>query len=467
MLAISNYINYITFFLSLICLLIVLLRGDWKLPMIFLFASTSILFLQNIALIIYQTNYYLKFTYLIRVPGPFLYLGGPTIYLFVRTLFYNEHKLRRWDFLHFLPFIMNVVELMPFYLSSPEFKIKTLEVIVSGKLINYDLYREGLLGTIWHTILRVISWAIYAFFSCLIYVRFRRQIKSNLITDFESKFRFIRLFLTLRIVGFILAIIAVSFNTVANSIFFVMILNNLVNLLVVLLLFIKFPEFIYGNSVQKGSNIQREGLMNIALSQSIYLRLLESSKYDINILIDNNFKVQYYDKLAKKTLFNFFNKRIEFDVDLRDVMDLTLAPLFETNIRQALNGKEIDSEVVLTKYDTKVMSYFEINFRPFYNEIGKMVGVAIGANNIDEKRKMNLLQEQYVQSLDSLAWKSSHTLRAPVANMKGIVEVLQSNYIEKSPEESNQLLGYLSSELNRLDNVVIDMVDKAREELGS
>lgn len=467
MLAVSNYINYITFFLSLISLLIVLIRGDWKLPMIFLFASTSILFLQNIALLIYQTNDYLKFTYLIRVPGPFLYLGGPIIYLFVRTLFYNEHKLRRWDFLHFLPFIMNVVELIPFYLSSPEFKIKTLEVIVSGKLINYDLYREGLLGTIWHTMLRVISWAIYAVFSCLIYVRFRKQIKSNLITDFESKFKFIRLFLTLKIFGFILVVIAVIFITVASSIFFVMILNNLVNLIVVLLLFIKFPEFIYGNSVQKGSNIQREGLMDIALSQSMYLSLLESSKYDINILIDNNFKVLYYDKSAEKIVSNIFKKKIEFDVDLRNVIDLTLAPLFINNIKQALNSKEVDSEMVLTKYDTKIMSYFEINFRPFYNETGKMVGVAIGANNIDEKRKMNLLQEQYVQSLDSLAWRSSHTLRAPVANMKGIIEILKCNYIDKSYEESNQLVDYLSIEINRLDNVIIDIVSQAREELGS
>ena len=467
MLAILNYINCITFFLSFICLLIVLLRGDWKLPMIFLFTSTSILFLQNIALIIYQTNYYFKYTYLIRLQGPFLYLGGPTIYLFVRTLFYNEYKLRRWDFLHFVPFAMNFVELILFYLSSPEFKIKTLEVIVSGELINYDLYREELLGTIWHTILRVISWLTYFVFSCLIYVRFRKQIKSNLITDFESKFRLIRLFLTLKIVGFILAIIAFFFTTVANSIYFVIILNSLVNLTVILLLFIKFPEFIYGNSVQKGSNIQREGLMNIALSQSIYLRLLESSKYEINILIDDNFKVQYYDKLAKNTFFNFFNKRIEFDIDLRDVIDLTLAPLFETNIKQAFNGKEIESEVVFTKYDSKIVSYFEINFRPFYNEIDKMVGIAIGANNIDEKRKMNLLQEQYVQSLDSLAWKSSHTLRAPVANIKGIIELLNTNNIDNLSEESIQLLGYLSTEINRLDNVIIEMVSKAREELGS
>lgn len=465
MLELSIYANYFAYSFYLICFLIVLIKSDWKLPMILLFVSASLLFLQNISFIIYKTNYYFKVPHLIRVSGPFLYLGGPILYLFVRTLFYNESKFRRWDFLHFLPFLMNVIELMPFYLSSPDVKIKTLQVIISGKLISYDLYHEGLLGTIWHTLLRTISWLLYAIFSFLMYVRLRKQIKPNLITDFESKFKFVKLFLFFKIIGFLLAIISVFFITVDNFILFVLMLNSLLNLTIVLLLFIKFPEFIYGNSFQQHSNIQREGLMNIALSQSMYLRLLESSKFDINILIDNNFKVQYYDKFAEKIIHNTFNKRIEFNVDLRDVIDLTLAPFFESNIRKVLNGKEIESEVALTKYDTKAISNFEINFRPFYNEVGKMIGVAIGANNIDEKKKMNLLQEQYVQSLDSLAWKSSHTLRAPVANMKGIIEVLQSNYIDKSPEESNKLVGYLVSELNRLDHVIIDMVAKAREEL--
>lgn len=401
------------------------------------------------------------------MPGPFLYLSGPSLYLFVRTLFYNEHKLRRWDFLHFLPFLMNVVELMPFYLSSPAFKIETIQAVVSGKLTDYDLYKEGLLGTIWHTILRSLSWILYAVSSYLIYARFRRRIKSDLITDFASKFKFTRIFLTLKISGFILSNIAVFFIIVDNYIFLVMFLNNIINLIVISLFFFKFPEFIYGSSVQQRSNVQREGLMKIALSQSLYLRLLESSSYDVNILIDDSFKVQYYDKFAEKVINTFFKKRIDFNVDLRNVLDLTLVPEFENNIKKALKGIETNREHFFNKSDSNDVSYFEINFRPFYNEMGKMIGVAIGANNIDEKRKMIFLQEKYTQSLDSLAWKSSHTLRAPVSNMKGIVEVLQSNYINKTPEESNQLVGYLSTELNRLDNVIIDMVAKARKELES
>jgi K+-sensing histidine kinase KdpD len=75
------------------------------------------------------------------------------------------------------------------------------------------------------------------------------------------------------------------------------------------------------------------------------------------------------------------------------------------------------------------------------------------------------LQEKYVQRLDELAWDSSHLLRAPVANMKGIVSLIAQNEIQLSQEEKEQLIAHMSDELNDLDQVIRDMVGKARKEM--
>lgn len=89
----------------------------------------------------------------------------------------------------------------------------------------------------------------------------------------------------------------------------------------------------------------------------------------------------------------------------------------------------------------------------------------MGANSIDDKKRMTHLQEKYIQRLDELAWDSSHLLRAPVANMKGIINLIAQKDIQLSYEEKEQLISHMSDELNDLDQVIQDMVAKARKEL--
>jgi len=57
----------------------------------------------------------LRLPHLYRLPLPFTYLIAPLSYLYVRTLLKKEARLRRSDWIHFLPFILHALELMPFY----------------------------------------------------------------------------------------------------------------------------------------------------------------------------------------------------------------------------------------------------------------------------------------------------------------------------------------------------------------
>jgi PAS domain S-box-containing protein len=63
--------------------------------------------------------------------------------------------------------------------------------------------------------------------------------------------------------------------------------------------------------------------------------------------------------------------------------------------------------------------------------------------------------------LKEIAWQQSHIIRAPVANILGLVMLLQDNHFSFTDAERQNLYGYLIKSVKRLDEVIIDIVQKS------
>jgi len=113
-----------------------------------------------------------KFPHLYRLFAPTIYLLGPSFYLFFRTLFYNETKFRKWDWLHALPFLLHTIELMPFYLSPVSEKLVEISKINWNTMSQLVESKEGFLVAIWHSRLKGLSIFIYTILSFRIYFKF-------------------------------------------------------------------------------------------------------------------------------------------------------------------------------------------------------------------------------------------------------------------------------------------------------
>lgn len=100
-----------------------------RLPMIFLFISNAILLSNSIFVWLLETKLIYTYPHYIRIPAPFHYLFGPSIYLFVRTLLRKERFLKKWDWLHFLPFVLHFIELIPFYLQDTAVKLEMAQTL--------------------------------------------------------------------------------------------------------------------------------------------------------------------------------------------------------------------------------------------------------------------------------------------------------------------------------------------------
>ena len=100
----------------------------------------------GVSCLLYSFNnigFYKEFPHFIRADWGIPLLFGPLIYLY--TLFLTD-KSRKWDgkdYLHFLPYFINLVVLVPFFLQSGEYKVQILDyftAFVSGGTDYYYFY---------------------------------------------------------------------------------------------------------------------------------------------------------------------------------------------------------------------------------------------------------------------------------------------------------------------------------------
>lgn len=209
----------------------------------------------------------------------------------------------------------------------------------------------------------------------------------------------------------------------------------------------------------------REQLMNIVKTQSKNLTFLENSTYEANVLLDTSYRILYFDKLGDVYFQKIYNKNLQLGENCTNYFDDVSLKYFQTCFDQAINGLSVKFEDKFLLYDGKGFIWMELNFTPHYTDKDHLLGVSIGAAVIDEKKRMESLQVKYKESLDQLAWSSSHLLRAPVSNISGILQLMNDDKIQMSEVEKKDLLNSIHSEVQKLDSVIKNMVAKARNEL--
>lgn len=125
------------------------------------------------------SHYEFVYPHLSRVHDPFVFLGGPLLFLYLRTLVRRERKLARTDYLHFLPFALCVAYLAPYYLRSSAYKLNFMWAEFYHPSLGYWYYvRSGLL---------LLQVAIYLTLVVVLLVRYSRALKAKGATRSQSE----------------------------------------------------------------------------------------------------------------------------------------------------------------------------------------------------------------------------------------------------------------------------------------
>ena len=95
----------------------------------------------------------------------------------------------------------------------------------------------------------------------------------------------------------------------------------------------------------------------------------------------------------------------------------------------------------------------------------RMVGAM---NDITERKNFEISRNKYVRQIEiqneklkNIAWTQSHIVRAPLARMLGIMNIIDDN--NSDPDDNVTWLKHLRDSANELDEIIKNMIDKAQD----
>jgi len=181
------------------------------------------------------------------------------------------------------------------------------------------------------------------------------------------------------------------------------------------------------------------------------------------VLMDQKLNVVEYNQKAIDFLTHQFNHPpVEGEI-LADYIPKERYAGFLKNAVKVLQGSDVSYEMNLSQEDGSV-SWYYLRLFPIKKENNEIFGLMLALSDITERKNIeeNLKTaykriQAHINSIKDMAWKQSHLIRGPVANLKGLNIMLKENPAD------GEVLKYIHEELERLDKVIIEMAEDASE----
>jgi len=180
-------------------------------------------------------------------------------------------------------------------------------------------------------------------------------------------------------------------------------------------------------------------------------------------LFDDTLKVQAFNQKAIEFVKQQFHHDPESGDSLADYFPADRFPQFQGFAKEVLSGNNINYEVDYPQPGGGNCWYY-VRLFPITNNKKEILGMMMALYDITERKiaEQNLKAayeriQDHINSIKDMAWKQSHLIRSPLANLKGLVSIL------KDTPESLEIFDHIQSELNRMDAILIEMAKEASD----
>ncbi len=191
-------------------------------------------------------------------------------------------------------------------------------------------------------------------------------------------------------------------------------------------------------------------------SSEIKLRAIVDSTNDNNVLLSPDFKVLSFNKKAFENVKLFFGAEMKEGDDFRKYVVPTRETDFQNYVKRTLQGETIVEELCID-LENGEQYWFLVSFFPAYDEEGNLIGVSYNASDIDKRKKYELILEKQNRQLREIAYIQSHKVRKPVANILGLMQLMDKS---KMSEENQKYFDFLLQATQDLDKIIHEIVDK-------
>jgi PAS domain S-box-containing protein len=178
------------------------------------------------------------------------------------------------------------------------------------------------------------------------------------------------------------------------------------------------------------------------------------------VLLDSNCKIVSFNSLAKAAMMKHFGKKLKAGNTGINYFPPARRQDIRKVIKRAYSGEIVNYE---TTYDLAdgMTEWYEVRWLRVIDGSIENAGIMLTFKNITDKKNQekqnNIMTADLVQrnkDLEQFAYIVSHNLRAPVANILGLLNLKAFN---PSDKEGNEVLNALGTSVNNLDQVIKDL----------
>jgi PAS domain S-box-containing protein len=179
------------------------------------------------------------------------------------------------------------------------------------------------------------------------------------------------------------------------------------------------------------------------------------------VFIDREFKIVSFNQLAKERYERDIKTRLETGKNL--IVQMPPGREQETRkvFEEVLRGEKIRYDTCFTQADSSLV-WYQVNIVPV-GEKHQRFGLIISSEDITERKKSEMVRDKMTadilrhnKDLEQFAYIISHNLRAPVANIIGISNIM-TNIDAMSQVDFNKCLAGLHTSVQKLDDVILDL----------
>jgi AraC-like DNA-binding protein len=389
------YLTLAGFLISILVLINLKNSNKANIYLLFFLLINNIYALSHYATV-YSQNKYLIATMLIHFTPLYLMLG-PLFYFYVRSLLADDYTLSKKDYLHFIPAVLILINIMPYIFKSGEYKLEYAERVIQN-ITNFTNFDYLFIPPYLNFISRPIHALIYVVASIILIFKNRLNIFRNNI-QLQLIYKWLLLLISISVLlytsFFIFTVISYlnrDYNTTLNQASYIL-YTTIGGLIVLNFSLLFFPNILYGLpqldfrlSTLKGVAKKEEETEDKRMSKSF-----EISEDKLQLLknkIDN-----YLGSLPYlKTNFNLTMMSSDTDIPVHH-LSYYFNEYMNTNFNTWKNDLKIEHVLELMKDGT----YENLTL----DALSKKAGFGSRSSFINSfKTKTGLTPSEYLQNLD-------------------------------------------------------------------
>jgi len=191
------------------------------------------------------------------------------------------------------------------------------------------------------------------------------------------------------------------------------------------------------------------------------LRTLFDNTDSSYILISNQLEIVSFNALAQRYSEEQNNRSLVANKSIKEYFSTDRWEFIETIIEKVATGQTIKYELSYTKNDGSV-HWYRVRWLNVKDSAGKSCGFILANKEITEAKVATLERERITndlirhnKDLEQFTYIISHNLRAPVANIIGLSEILQDDDMET--DSRREVIDRIATSTKNIDAVILDL----------